>query len=42
MADKRSEAGRILKLGIHEMFEDLTYSVAYDEVLSRLKKKWYG
>ena len=38
MADKRSEAGRILKLGIDEMFEDLTYSVAYDQVLSRLKK----
>lgn len=37
MADKRSEAGRILKLGIDEMFEDLTYSVAYDQVLSRLK-----
>ncbi|ORI10939.1 hypothetical protein [Campylobacter concisus] len=37
MADKRSEAGRILKLGIDEMFEDLTYSVAYDQVLSKLK-----
>ena len=37
MADKRSETGRILKLGIDEMFEDLTYSVAYDQVLSKLK-----
>lgn len=30
MAEKQSEAGRILKLGIDEMFEDLTYNVAYD------------
>lgn len=37
MANKQSEAGRILKLGIDEMFEDLTYSVAYDQVLKRLK-----
>lgn len=37
MAEKQSEAGRILKLGIDEMFEDLTYNVAYDQVLKRLK-----
>jgi hypothetical protein len=37
MAERQSEAGRILKLGIDEMFEDLTYSVAYDQVLKRLK-----
>lgn len=28
---------RILKLGIDEMFEDLTYNVAYNEVLTKLK-----
>ena len=28
---------RILKLGVEEIFEDLTYNVAYNEVLTRLK-----
>lgn len=32
-----SQSTRILKLGIDEMFEDLTYNVAYQEVLNRLK-----
>lgn len=32
-----NNATRILKLGIDEMFEDLTYNVAYNEVLQRLK-----
>lgn len=32
-----SESGRILKLGVDEIFEDLTYSVAYNEVLSRMR-----
>ena len=32
-----SNSTRILKLGIDEMFEDLTYNVAYNEVLTRLK-----
>uniref|UniRef100_UPI0014729F6D hypothetical protein n=1 Tax=Campylobacter sp. RM9328 TaxID=1705720 RepID=UPI0014729F6D len=32
-----SNASRVLKLGIDEMFEDLTYNVAYSEVLTRLK-----
>ncbi|WP_170000630.1 hypothetical protein, partial [Campylobacter sp. RM9328] len=32
-----SNASRVLKLGIDEMFEDLTYNVAYNEVLTRLK-----
>lgn len=32
-----NDASRILKLGIDEMFEDLTYNVAYNEVLRRLK-----
>ena len=32
-----SNSTRILKLGLDEMFEDLTYNVAYSEVLTRLK-----
>ncbi|WP_169779661.1 hypothetical protein [Campylobacter curvus] len=32
-----NNTSRILKLGIDEMFEDLTYNVAYQEVLNRLK-----
>lgn len=35
MADNNGT--RILKLGIDEMFEDLTYNVAYNEVLQRLR-----
>lgn len=32
-----NDTQRILKLGIDEMFEDLTYNVAYNEVLTKLK-----
>lgn len=32
-----SNSNRILKLGVEEIFEDLTYNVAYNEVLTRLK-----
>ena len=35
MAENNSN--RILKLGVEEIFEDLTYNVAYNEVLTRLK-----
>ena len=35
MAENNST--RILKLGVEEMFEDLTYNVAYDVVLKKLK-----
>ena len=35
MAENNSN--RILKLGVEEIFEDLTYNVAYNEVLKRLK-----
>ena len=35
MAENNSN--RILKLGVEEIFEDLTYNVAYNEVLNRLK-----
>jgi len=35
MAENNST--RILKLGVEEMFEDLTYNVAYDVVLQKLK-----
>ena len=31
-----SELGRIGTNGVNEFFEDLTYNVAYNEVLSRL------
>ncbi|AQW85528.1 hypothetical protein CPIN18020_0284 [Campylobacter pinnipediorum subsp. caledonicus] len=34
---KQSNTARIIGLGVDEMFEDLTYSVAYNEVLTRLK-----
>lgn len=37
MPENNSQAMRILKLGVDEMFEDLTYNVAYNEVLKRLK-----
>ena len=32
-----NSSAQILKLGAEEMFEDLTYNVAYNEVLTRLK-----
>lgn len=32
-----NSSAQILKLGVDEMFEDLTYNVAYSEVLTRLK-----
>ena len=32
-----NSSNRILKLGVEEIFEDLTYNVAYNEVLTRLK-----
>ena len=32
-----NSSNRILKLGVEEIFEDLTYNVAYNEVLNRLK-----
>ena len=35
MAENNSN--RILKLGVEEILEDLTYNVAYNEVLNRLK-----
>ena len=35
--NKNNQATRILNLGVEEMFEDLTYNVAYNEVLTRLK-----
>ena len=35
MAENNSN--RILKLGVEEIFEDLTYNVAYDVVLKKLK-----
>ena len=34
---KPNQATRILNLGVEEIFEDLTYNVAYNEVLTRLK-----
>ena len=34
---KSNQATRILNLGVEEIFEDLTYNVAYNEVLTRLK-----
>jgi len=37
MPENNSQTMRILKLGVDEMFEDLTYNVAYNEVLKRLK-----
>ena len=35
--NKANQATRILNLGVEEIFEDLTYNVAYNEVLTRLK-----
>ena len=35
--NKSNQATRILNLGVEEIFEDLTYNVAYNEVLKRLK-----
>ena len=35
--NKSNQATRILSLGVEEMFEDLTYNVAYDVILKRLK-----
>ena len=35
--NKNNQATRILNLGVEEIFEDLTYNVAYNEVLTRLK-----
>lgn len=35
--NKNNQATRILNLGVEEMFEDLTYNVAYDVVLKKLK-----
>ena len=35
--NKSNQATRILGLGVEEMFEDLTYNVAYDVILKRLK-----
>jgi len=35
--NKSNQATRILSLGVEEMFEDLTYNVAYDVVLKKLK-----
>ena len=38
MAEKKvNPATRIIGLGVEEIFEDLTYNVAYNEVLNRLK-----
>ena len=38
MAEKKvNPATRIIGLGVEEIFEDLTYNVAYNEVLTRLK-----
>ena len=38
MAEKKvNPAMRIIGLGVEEIFEDLTYNVAYNEVLTRLK-----
>lgn len=38
MAEKVSEFQKIGQNGVNEFFEDLTYNVAYGEVLARLKK----
>lgn len=37
MPKNNSQTMRILNLGVEEMFEDLTYNVAYDVVLKKLK-----
>ncbi|WP_241091498.1 hypothetical protein [Campylobacter showae] len=37
MSKDNSQAMRILNLGVEEIFEDLTYNVAYDVVLKKLK-----
>lgn len=42
MPQKTSEFQKIGQNGVNEFFEDLTYNVAYGEVLTRLKNalKW--
>lgn len=37
MPENKSQTLRILNLGVEEIFEDLTYNVAYDVVLKKLK-----
>ena len=37
MPENKNQALRILNLGVDEMFEDLTYNVAYDVILKKLK-----
>ena len=37
MPNNQNQALRILNLGVDEMFEDLTYNVAYDVILKKLK-----
>lgn len=37
MPNSQNQALRILNLGVDEMFEDLTYNVAYDVILKKLK-----
>ena len=37
MPENKSQALRILNLGVEEIFEDLTYNVAYDVILKKLK-----
>lgn len=32
-----NQTSRILKLGVDEIFEDLTYNIAYNEILSRMR-----